>query len=170
MQYASPKVALAGFVGSALAFHLAGGLVAITFAFVGAGLSFIAPRAKVTAELERITRGSREVLVVKVRGPLTFLAQGKIERVLPPGETCPRLVLDLTASPLLDGGGVTEVANVVALLAARDTRVVVATSRPLPGVPGAEVVTSLQDALDLLLGGSRATDIPSVLPHAAGWA
>lgn len=157
----------AALVASVLGYLVDGVFVAVMFACVAAGLSMLAPRARLTTELGAVSRNSREALVVRVRGPLTFLAQGKIEHLLAPIELPRRLVLDLTAARSLDAGGMTEIANVVALLAARDTRIVIAGSSSLRAVRDAEVVASVDDALDLLLGGARADDAPSLAADAA---
>lgn len=70
------------------------------------------------------------VVVARIAGPLTFLSRGRLMGVLE-GAIWPRhLLLDMSAVPFVDGGGLGELEDVVDFLSARGSTVMVAGCRP----------------------------------------
>jgi MFS superfamily sulfate permease-like transporter len=162
-------LALAAMSVCAVGLHLGGTIGVLVGATIGGALCWLAPLAETRTDLRSIPDDvSRGVVVAKVSGALTFLARGTILRRLD-GAAWPRvLVLDLTAVPMVDAGGVTEIAEVVEFLAARNARVVVAASEALHARLRvcAPIFGSVDDAIRSVKGPARVDETPA-LPFAA---
>lgn len=84
----------------------------------------------VHASLAPRTSAGGGLVIVRMSGPLTFLARGKLLRTLGEGPPPRYVALDMTSVSFIDLGGVTEIEALLGLLEVRSSQLIVVGCRP----------------------------------------
>lgn len=165
------QVAVGVVVVTALAVRFAGLGSGMLLGLVVAGFVAVSPQLKTQIDVKRArlmggsvrpaaskAETSDEIVIARLSGALTFMAQGQLARLLD-GPPWPRLVvLDLARVTFVDGGGVGELEYAVEFLAIRGASVAIVAASPrnaallsrarvLPKVVGARVFPTVDEAL-----------------------
>jgi SulP family sulfate permease len=137
-------------------------------------------RTPVLEDVSTVGAPSADLLIARLSGPLTFLSQGQLIRLLD-GPPWPRfVVLELGAVSFIDSGGVNELEYLVDFLAIRGGKVVVVgcslrlrdTLRRaglVQRLAGGTDFVDLESALDAVAGVPDPKTREGDLARAAGW-
>lgn len=106
---------------------LTGVLVGLSFA----GLFVLGPELGTKVDVVQAPVAPRaSIVVARMSGPLTFLARGKLLRLLGEAQSPRYVALDMTSVSFIDAGGVSEIESLLDFLEVRSGAVIIAGCRP----------------------------------------
>ncbi len=126
--WSSTRSAAVVVIGTAVAIAATNFLVGIGIGLVLAMLVHLGAYARVRLERHEIDVGGEDakVTLVRLHGPLTFLAQGGFREILDGPPWPSRIILDLRNVPIADSGGLNELQYVAEFLGIRRTKIALA--------------------------------------------